>query len=461
MNIRLKIILLFTLLVTSILTLISYSIYYFTERNREESFRIRVKGGAIARARLFSVLDKDNTENVLGSLDSSTSVIPHRAVVIIDMKQEILYEFYSLKTKKLPITDAVLSEIKSSKEKFFVMNDMDVAATFYSSGGRDFIVFFGGRDDDGHKRQQELARTLIIALLGGVALIVMVGVIFSAQLVKPINRLIEEVNEISASNFSNRIYSGKSQDELSRLAETFNKLLNRLQESFNIQRRFISNASHELSTPLTSISSQLQVTLQKDRDNEEYKKVLYSIQEDVEQMRKLTKSLLEIAKTGYEGSIELTEVRIDEVMFRVIADVKKLNSLYEIELDFGEFPEDEKECMVFGNPDLLYSAIKNIAENGCKYSPDKTSRVALAFRNKQVIIEIKNHGDIIAEEEIEQIFQPFYRASHTSNIKGFGLGLALSRRIVALHKGNILVQSDIKTGTTFTITFPSRSALTQ
>src|SRR4029077_10234326 len=128
---------------------------------------------------------------------------------------------------------------------------------------------------------------------------------------RPLSQIIHEVKEISTYNLSHRIQAGTGQDELSQLANTFNELLGRLQEFFAIQRRFISNASHELSTPLTSVSSQLEVTLQKERSIDEYKQVLWSISEDVQHMRQLTKSLLEIAKTGSQGGIELNEVRVD------------------------------------------------------------------------------------------------------------------------------------------------------
>jgi two-component system sensor histidine kinase ArlS len=256
------------------------------------------------------------------------------------------------------------------------------------------------------------------------------------------------------------LQTSSSKDELKKLADTFNNLLNRLQESFDTQRRFISNASHELSTPLTSISSQLQVTLQKERSLQEYRQVLQSIHEDVQQMGQLTKSLLEIAKTGNQGTIELGEVRIDEVLLKVIGDVKKMNHEYEVALNFGILPDDEKSCMVFGNVDLLYSALKNIIENGCKYSPDRRSIVELSFNAKDIIIKVMNKGDVIAEEEIEQIFQPFFRSATAIEVKGFGLGLALAKRIVGLHKGVITVQSDIENGTRFTITLPSMDKYT-
>jgi two-component system, OmpR family, sensor histidine kinase ArlS len=172
-------------------------------------------------------------------------------------------------------------------------------------------------------------------------------------------------------------------------------------------------------------------------------------------MTQLTKSLLEIAKTGSQGGIELNEVRVDEVLLKVMADVKKLNANYGVELNFGEFPEDEKDFVVFGNNELLYIAIKNIVENGCKYSSDKRTLVDLSFANHKVYVRVVNQGDVIAAEEIPQIFQPFYRGSGTGNSRGFGLGLALAQRIISLHKGTILVQSDASRGTVFTVHLPA------
>ncbi|MBC7903555.1 MAG: HAMP domain-containing histidine kinase [Gemmatimonadaceae bacterium] len=451
MNIRFKITLLFTILVTGILSLLSYSIYYFSERNRQDSFKKRLKGAAESRARMYSLMG-----SVLRTVDSSSSgIIPKRFVAIYNVDGQPLYEFFAPGMIRIPIDSATIEEIHGAGEKVYSAGEFVVAGIFYKDASQPFLVFFGGDDQDGKARISELGKILFFSLLAGVFSTLLVGFLFSSQLVRPINRIIGEVNEISSSNLSHRIYTGDNQDELYRLSNTFNDLLNRLQESFTLQRRFISNASHELSTPLTSISSQLQVTLHRDRDSVEYRKVLVSIQEDVEQMRQLTKSLLEIAKTGYQGSIELNEVRIDEIIFKVVSDVKKLNAAYQVELEIGEMPVEEKDCLAYGNADLLYSALKNITENGCKYSPDKKSAVVLNFSPNQILIEVKNRGDVIAEEEIEHIFHPFYRGSTSGEVKGFGLGLALASRIIGLHKGSIRVTSDLETGTMFTIMLPS------
>ena len=175
-------------------------------------------------------------------------------------------------------------------------------------------------------------------------------------------------------------------------------------------------------------------------------------------MQQLTKSLLEIAKTGTEGSIELNEVRIDEVLLKVTGDVQKISEEYEVELNFGEFPDDEKTFLVFGNSDLLYSSFRNIVENGCKFSPDHHAWVNLEFSNDHVIIQVKNVGNTITDKELGNIFQPFYRSAAASPIKGFGLGLALAKRIISLHKGTITVHSNDRQGTMFDIQLPSVKA---
>ncbi|MEI9957770.1 MAG: HAMP domain-containing sensor histidine kinase [Ferruginibacter sp.] len=228
-----------------------------------------------------------------------------------------------------------------------------------------------------------------------------------------------------------------------------------MQASFATQRRFISNASHELSTPLTSVSSQLEVAMQKDRSQEEYKLVMQSIYEDVKELQLLTRSLLDIAKTGPEDSIDLATVRLDEILFKVISDVQKQNKTFKVLLNFDEFPEDENLLTVFGNANLLYIAFKNIVENGCKYSDDNKSTVTAAFNKMDIIIKTTNTGDVISSTDLENIFQPFFRADSAQAKQGFGLGLTLAKSILSLHKGVITVESSVEKGTIFTIVVPN------
>lgn len=454
MKIKAKITLLFTLLVTALLLILNISIYYITSAEIKDSFRKRLKSRASSNAQIFDY-SGDSSLAMLKRVDAGTlAALPQKSVAIYDTLGRLLYHFRTEDADSLIFTREEISRFAAAEEDYFTKGQRDGISLPYYGSNRDFVIFVSASNEDGRQRLTELKQVLVLSLLIGVAAILVTGYIFSAQLVRPISDITREVNTISSNNLSKRLKTGISKDELNQLAETFNELLDRLQDSFNIQRRFISNASHELSTPLTSISSQLQVTLHKERNGEEYRAVLQSIQEDVEQMRQLTKGLLEIARAGSQGSIELIELRADELLLKVIADVKRNNEQYEVLLELNELPEKEEQCLLFGNFDLLYSAIKNIIENGCKYSPDHTSIVKAVFADMQITIDVVNKGDIITEQEIEQIFQPFFRGQHAGDTKGFGLGLPLAKRIIGLHKGELKVRSDIQ-GTLFQIILPS------
>lgn len=454
MTIRNKISLLFTLLVTAILLVLNISIYYLSALEVREVFQKRLKSRASNNAQIFSY-SGENSINILRKIDGGTlAMLPQKTVGIFDTSGQELYYYNSENADSLKVDKALLEGIVSSGERFFTRGERDVVGLYFEGESRNFIVLVAAYNVDGKEHLSQLKKILIFSLLIGVLVTLITGYVFSSQLVKPISSIIKDVNTISSHNLSKRLNAGSSKDELNQLAATFNELLDRLQDSFTTQRRFISNASHELSTPLTSISSQLQVTFQNERSVEEYKRVLHSIQDDVEQMRQLTKSLLEIARAGSQGSIELHELRIDELLLKVISDVKRINPDYKVEMQINNLPDDERLCQVFGNFDLLYSAIKNIIDNGCKYSPDKTSAVNVSFTDPDILISVENKGDIITESDIEQVFQPFFRGENTSEVKGFGLGLPLAKRIISIHKGGISVHSESGL-TVFTITLPS------
>lgn len=457
MKSRHKITLLFTLLVTAILLGVSISVYYFSALERQGIYKKRLTSRALNYAQIFSYFS-DSSNSVLNRINtSSMDLIARKSVEIYSTSGEKKYTYAMQKDDTIGIDTKVIDETIANNQYYYKTKEREALAIYYAEEGYGgVIVIVAGYDIDGWTQLKKLKRIFIFAVLFAVIVILIAGHVFSKQLLKPVAQIIREVNDISSHNLSHRIQTGETQDELNQLANTFNELLDRLQESFTSQRRFISNASHELSTPLTSISSQLQVALQRNRTTEEYRQVMQSVQEDVMQMRELTKSLLEIAKTGSQGSIELNEIRIDEILFRVMADMKKVNSEYQIELDFIDSDENEDYgFLVFGNADLLYIAVKNLVENGCKYSDDHVARVDLLLRNGSTIVEVKSIGEPIAEDEMERIFQPFYRSSNSAGKSGFGLGLALAKRIVGLHKGTLEVKSDVKSETSFIITLPT------
>ena len=265
---------------------------------------------------------------------------------------------------------------QGSKNNIFFTVGKKEAIAYYDNNNNDGIVIVAAAfDEEGKRNLQHLKFILWLSFIGGTLIAFTSGYFFSKILLRPIRKIADEVNIISAQSLAHRIKSGKGDDEWHYLTETLNDLLNRLQESFEIQRRFISSASHELSTPLTSISSQLEVSLQRNRAAEEYRQVMQSVYQDVRHLSKLTQTLLEFATvSGTAGGIEIKLIRIDEVLMRLPGEMTKMDKGYSVKLEFDQLPEDEERLLVFGNAELLFTAIKNIVSNACKYSPNQLGK---------------------------------------------------------------------------------------
>jgi signal transduction histidine kinase len=336
----------------------------------------------------------------------------------------------------------------------------EAVAYHFTDRGANIVMITAAEDQEGQASLRTLRKILASILLFGILLVLAGGYLFSTRLLRPIIKIAQDVEAISAQNLTRRIQTRNTKDEWDQLASVLNDLLNRLQESFELQRRFISNASHELSTPLTSISSQLEVSLQRERGAEEYRGVMQSIYQDVQHMSKLTQTLLEFAKaSGNAGGLEINLVRIDEILFSLPAEVARINAEYNVVLEFMSLPEEEEKLLVFGNEALLITAIRNIVVNACKYSNDHKAIVKLEVLSDYIYVHIEDKGPGIPPAEQEKIFQPFYRMDENRTTGGFGLGLSLAYRILKLHKGEIEVISEPGRGTRFVVKIPAASRL--
>jgi signal transduction histidine kinase len=349
----------------------------------------------------------------------------------------------------------LLDEARVKGLVYFTDEGREAVAYHYTDNNVRMVIVVSGEDEEGKDYLHHLATNLLFSFLGGVVVAITGGYFFSKGLVLPLKKIADDVAEISAQNLTRRIQVGHSHDEWRYLSQTLNELLNRLQESFDLQKRFIANASHELSTPLTSISSQLEVALQRERAADDYKIVMQSIYQDVRQMSKLTQTLLEFAKaSGMPGGINLNPVRVDELLLQLPAEMAKTDKGYAVTLEFEELPADEHQLLVFGNEELLFTALKNITVNACKYSDDHKATLLLLVSDAEIKIVIKDKGKGIPAHEIEHIFEPFYRVDESLSTKGFGLGLSLAYRIIKLHQGTITIDSVTGVGTSFIISLP-------
>jgi len=460
MPIRLKITLVFSAIVFFILGLVCVIVYYFSYTNREKNIGARLTNVAITTGRFLSKAEIFNPL-LIQKIDSLTAIaFTHKTVQAYDQNNRKIYAFNDEDEDTLSVSEKKLDEVRKHKKIISEIGNRDVVFYHYTDQKLSLVIVTAGFDVFGWQNLNRLLLILVISFFVGTIIAIIIGHVFSGRLLKPLGRIADEVNEISAQNLARRMDTGSARDEWFYLSDTLNQLLNRLQDSFELQRRFISNASHELSTPLTSISSQLEVTLQKVRSAEDYQKVMISIYHDIQHMGKLTHTLLEFAKaSGSKGGIEIKTIRIDEIILRMPSEVTKINNEYSVLLDFSELPEDEENLFVFGNEELLFTALKNIVLNACKYSKDHRANILLKADEKNISISIINLGSGIPANELENIFQPFYRVEENRITGGFGLGLSLAKQIINLHRGEIIVDSKPNKKTIFTIQLASAKYL--
>jgi len=455
MPVRLRITLLFSVLGFIILSVVCISVYYLSYQQRLDTIKSRLINRSITTGRLLSQAEIFD-EALVSRIDSSTTIsLKSKSVEAYNSKDDKIYDYSDIPGDTLSINSNILKAARDHSNYYFTAGDKEAIAYNYTYDGANMVIVSAAIDENGRNNLNNLLKILVICFLVGNIFILVGGYIFSARLLRPIKKISEDVKEISAHNLARRIHMGKAHDEWYQLSYTLNDLLNRLQESFELQRRFISNASHELSTPLTSISSQLQVALQRERAAEEYRVVMHSIYQDVQHLIKLTQTLLEFAKaSGDRGGLEIEFIRIDEILLALPAEILKIDSSFSVVIQFEDLPEEEEKLLVIGNEALLITAIRNIVINACKYSDDHKATVALKVKENNLLISIKNTGPGIPKEELETIFQPFYRIDDNRTAGGFGLGLSLASRIIKLHKGSIDVSSVVGKHTIFVIQVP-------
>ncbi|MEO8174974.1 MAG: histidine kinase dimerization/phospho-acceptor domain-containing protein [Sediminibacterium sp.] len=437
MKVRYKITFAFVILTITLLVTFSILIYFITVQQQERDFNKRLENRCLTVATLLTRLPVNGYE-VLSKIDSSTTnMLLSENISVFNRFNERLYFFSREHEQPMPIDLQFLNQVR---EKGIVESSSDQKAQvgiYYEKSASPLIIITSAINQNSINNLRELRKSLFSAFIVATILSLLVGWFFSRRLLRPIEEIATTVDNISANNIEKRLPEFPVNDEWNKLSVTFNNLLHRLQESFEIQGRFISNASHELSTPLTSVINQIDVTLQKSRTNEEYLEILQSVQSDAQHMTDLTQQLLVLARTSRGGALQTTAIRVDEIIMELPSLLKKISTEYSAQVFFDELPDNEDLSTVDGNYELLLSAFQNIAENGCKYSPDHTVNISLSFIDARIIVLFTNKSEAGNTIEMEKIFQPFQRGINAMGAPGYGLGLSLTRRIILVHRGEI------------------------
>jgi signal transduction histidine kinase len=453
MQIRKKLTLQFILIVASIFILSLSSVYYVSSQYRKIQFRERLIDRAERTIRLLFEIDQVGY-NVLKIIDKNNPLaLNSENIAVYDSKYQLVY--CNRNKLDLNITPELFGRVRNEKNIRFIQNKFEIIGIELQSENQKYLVFAGAIDVAGKKNLRILRNIIIEVFLLGLFIVLLSGWVYAGRTLAPISKMTAHAEKISISNINLRLDIGKSQDELSELAITFNNMLQRLENAIIFQKKFVANASHELRTPLTALMGQIEVSLMKERDALYYKNKLVSVLEDIKSLILTSNQLLALTQINAdEFQIKYIPTRLDELILQTKTEFINRNPDYSVAINFNSLPENETELMIDCNEILLKTAFRNLLENGCKFSENNRVFWNIEFENQQVKLEFIDDGVGIAQEDMKNIFQPFNRGSNVKIYKGSGLGLSIVEKIVQLHQGSITVKSALNHGSTFTLYLP-------
>ncbi|WP_276481746.1 HAMP domain-containing sensor histidine kinase [Paraflavitalea pollutisoli] len=455
MRIQIKTSLLFTFITAGIILFLSLTVYYFASRFTYNDFLKRLELRARITARIHFEGDESTTAAFQELREQYLSALPNERFFILR------YDSVSGSVKndtgpQLPQSFYEAIVDNKGQTTFKLVDHVHYAGILHRDRHNDhFLVISSATNLYGETVISNLREILVITFITSVIVVFTVGIFFSHKVFAPVRQIMNQVKDISVQNLHLRLKEGDGKDELTELSRTFNNMLDRLEASFETQNNFVSNASHEFRTPLTSIIGEAEIALSRERSCEEYQQTLQVIQQEASRLQHVTKGLLQLAQSGFDGKKQdWGFIRIDELIMNVKRTTDEIEPNNRVKVSL-QMPELEKLVTVQGNEHLLHQALSNIVLNACKYSDNKSVLLSLTTSENRIIIVIVDEGIGIPAGEVKYIFDPFFRASNTNRYEGYGIGLPLTHTIIRLHKGDIRIQSREGKGTTVIVTLPS------
>lgn len=451
LNIRQKLTLQFELLVGILFLFLSLSLYFFSYLYLEKRFFKRLQDRAVTTSTLF--FDLQTTKNALMKIvDGTDKEYLSEEVVSIYEKQRDLFLF-STNLKKEEFHRLFIRELDyTNNVNYLRLLGNKMTAIHISYKENDYWVLVSAKDKTGDQALQDLENILLVLAIVAFLFIGLMSFYFSEKALSPIYGIIGQLNTIFPKNLNKRIAYTNFEDEIGELANTINQLLDRVETSVFTQKMFVANISHEIKNPLTKIFTQIELLEMTYRDNPIFYEKIVSLRDDTLKLNNLTHSILQLANIiSDNATLPMSAIRIDEIIWDAVKDIKKWNQDLKIVAKFGHMPESEDKYWINGNEDALKIVFKNLIDNAYKFSNNKTAIINLSFENKQALISITSEGILIPEEGISNLFQPFFRIDATAKGKdGHGLGLAIVKKIVELHGGKINAFS-FENGNTFEV----------
>ncbi len=428
-------------------------IYILFANFRKEEFENRLKEKAVNSIKLLVEVKQFN-KKLLQLIDQNTiNELYDEKTLIFDADYNLIYS--SLDDAKITWSIDDLYYLKEHKTFFKKELQRETYGAFYDTNQKDYFALISASDNYGKRKLQYLLYILISAYIVFTT-ICWVSVFYSVKvLLTPLNQFLNKVKGINENNLHSGIEVTKNKDEIALLANEFNMMLHRIDESYQKQKEFTANASHELRTPIARLTSQIENRIFDTATPEESKTFLKRILQDVNQLSELTSSLLLLSKLSAGNLTDQDKHRIDELIFEAVSKINKTYPNFKVALEIEDKESMDLLMEVKGSKSLLEIMLINLLKNACIYSLDQQAFITISEQGGRLKLSITNNGKTLNTADQKNMFASFMRGTNSKGKTGLGLGLGIVQRILNEHKATIQYETPAEDRNVFTIIFAS------
>lgn len=436
---------LFYTLITVLTTMIVIGVFYlFSSRYIDGLYQSYLREKAFLTSQKHWERDEVDEQSYLAIQRKYDELLPEAKEILLNMDSDVvvrdtLNKYLSAGQQKLLLDSKEMSSVS------FVHKDMLGAALYYPDNEGNFIVIVMSHNGYGVKIQEHLLVLSTFLILSSSVLIFFMGQLYSTRILIPLQHILLQLQRIRGNSLNRRLKTTGNKDELDHLIEALNSMLDRIDTAFKAEKSFVSHASHELNNPITAIQGECEISLLKERSTEEYVEALQRIAGESKRLSNLIRHLMFLSR-------QEEDIRKNNVEKIYLADLlqEMSSAVPRLRLQYPE--EGVKSAVVDANPYLFKIALQNIIDNACKYSQEEVI-VRLYKEGERWGIAVGDSGIGIPKDEIEHIFQSFYRGSNTREYTGQGVGLSLSAKIFSVYGGKIEIASEEGKGTEVKVIF--------
>ena len=451
MKIRQRILINFSILSISVIGFAFLLIFAVFSNYRREEYQQRIKDHTISTITNLSEARQINHDVLQSMTKLNINKLFKERTLLFNAKKELIYS--SINDTRVEFSSEILKNL--SKEIPLLEShegDSDIVGVYFVFNKEIFFGITKAYDAFGFSKLAFLKNTLFV-LFGIISAIILItSFLLSNQITQPIESMARSLKNITISEENQFLPVPKGRDEIYVLTIRFNELMKRLQDSFSFQKHAVHHISHELKTPIAILVSNLE-RLENEKDIIKLSQGIKEQKVDTHLLGEMVNALLEIAKVETHPKLSFQQIRMDELVFDGVSEMKKIYPKFKFDVQFDKNIDSSNGLSVEGNLRLLKMAIQNLLLNCVNYSSNHRAEIYLKNLSGKLIIQFINQGKNISNSEIPYLFQHFFRGENSQGKRGFGLGLVLVHKIMALHVGEIKYDSSAIEENKFTLIF--------